>query len=61
MSVFLHNYYMWAVDVLLFLGGNTELGYMLANFLIFVFIQPGLIILFFVLWKKERNKNLRDQ
>tara|TARA_Y100000768_G_C23647326_1_gene526929 strand:- start:116 stop:274 length:159 start_codon:yes stop_codon:yes gene_type:complete len=52
---------MWAVDVLLFLGGNTELGYMLANFLIFVFIQPGLIILFFVLWKKERNKNLRDQ
>ena len=52
---------MWAVDVLLFLGWNTELGYMLANFLIFVFIQPGLIILFFVLWRKERNKNLGDQ
>ena len=61
MSEFLHNYYMWAYDVLLFLGGHTELGYMLANFLIFVFIQPGLIILFFILWRKERNKNLRNR
>jgi len=61
MSEFLHNYYVWAVDVLQLLGANTYLGYMLVNFLIFVFIQPGLIILFFVLWRKERNKNLKSQ
>ena len=61
MSEFLYNYYMWAYGALQLLGANTDLGYMLANFLIFVFIQPGLIILFFVLWRKERNKNLRGQ
>ena len=61
MSEFLYNYYMWAYGALQLLGGNTDLGYMLVNFLIFVFIQPGLIILFFVLWRKERNKNLMSQ
>jgi len=61
MGEFLHNYYDWAYDFLQLLGGYTYLGYMLVNFLIFIFIQPGLIILFFVLWRKERNKNLRGQ
>lgn len=61
MSEFLYNYYMWAYEALRLLGGHTDLGYMLVNFLIFVFIQPGLIILFFVLWRKERNKNLLSQ
>ena len=61
MGEFLHNYYVWAYDVLQLLGGNTYFGYILVNFLIFVFIQPGLIILFFVLWRKEGNKNLKSQ
>ena len=58
MNEFLDNYYTWGKEALYLLGGNTELGYMLVNFLIFVFIQPGLILLFFYLWRKERNKNL---
>ena len=63
MSEFLTQLYNWGYNALQILGGNTELGYMLVNFLIFVFIQPGLIILFFLLWRKERNKNkrLRDE
>ena len=61
MSEFLGDYYMWAYGALQLLGGNTDLGYMLVNFLIFVFIQPGLILLFFVLWRKERNKHLMSK
>ena len=61
MSEFLVAYYMWAYGALQLLGGNTDLGYMLVNFLIFVFIQPGLILLFFVLWRKERNKHLMSK
>ena len=61
MSEFLTQLYNWGYNALQILGGNTELGYMLVNFLIFVFIQPGLIILFFLLWRKERNKNLSEQ
>ena len=61
MSEFLVDYYDWAYGALQLLGGNTELGYMLVNFLIFVFIQPGLVLLFFVLWRKERSKHLRSK
>tara|TARA_B100000242_G_scaffold241224_1_gene181341 strand:+ start:184 stop:369 length:186 start_codon:yes stop_codon:yes gene_type:complete len=61
MGEFLIQLYDGAYNTLQFLGGNTDLGYMLVNFLIFVFIQPGLIILFFFLWRKERNKNLLNQ
>ena len=35
----------------------TGMGYQLANIVIFVFLQPALILLFFVLWRKERNKH----
>ena len=61
MSEFLVDYYDWGYGALQLLGGNTELGYMLVNFLIFVFIQPGLSLLFFVLWRKERSKHLRSK
>jgi len=61
MSEFSGDYYMLAYGALQLLGGNTDLGYMLVNFIIFVFIQPGLTILFFVLWRKERNKHLMSK
>ena len=61
MGEFLIQLYDGAYNTLQLLGGNTDLGYMLVNFLIFVFIQPGLIILFFFPWRKERNKNLLNQ
>ena len=37
--------------------GEFGLGYMVANILIFVIIQPSLILLFFILWRKEKKKN----
>ena len=36
------------------IGDYTGLGYYLANLLIFVVLQPGLILLFFCLWIKEK-------
>ena len=39
------------------IGDFTGIGYELANIVIFVIIQPGLIILFYVLWRKEKKKN----
>jgi len=39
------------------IGEFTGMGYELANIVIFVIAQPALIILFYVLWRKEKNKN----
>jgi hypothetical protein len=38
------------------IGTITGMGYELANIVIFVIVQPALIILFYVLWRKEKNK-----
>jgi len=43
--------------VLVAIGNITGMGYELANIVIFVIIQPGLILLFFILWRIEKNKN----
>ena len=51
------NYYNFAVFILEALGGFTAIGYMIANFVIFVFLQPGLALLFFYLWRKEVKGN----
>ena len=45
------------VYILQVTGTVTGMGYQLANIVIFVFLQPALILLFFVLWRKERNKH----
>ena len=45
------------VYILQVTGNVTGMGYQLANIVIFVFLQPALILLFFVLWRKERNKH----
>jgi hypothetical protein len=52
------------IYILQLLGGSPGefgLGYMIANLLIFVVIQPALIIIFFVLWRAEKKKNNRAQ
>ena len=46
----------WCVNVLEVIGNVTGMGYELANIVIFVILQPALILLFFVLWRKEVNK-----
>jgi len=52
--------FMLCVYVLQVIGGSPGefgFGYYLANLLIFVILQPALILLFFILWRIERNKN----
>ena len=48
------------VYILQVIGGSSGefgFGYYLANIVIFVVIQPGLILLFFLLWRKEKRAN----
>ena len=57
---FITDFFMWCVYILQVIGGvrgEIGFGYYLANIVIFVFLQPALIILFFILWRKEKRKN----
>ena len=47
------------VQILEWIGNITGMGYELANIIIFVIIQPALILLFFYLWRKEKKKNIK--
>jgi|TARA_B110000114_G_C15078751_1_gene393035 hypothetical protein len=38
------------------MGDVTGMGYELANIVIFVILQPALILLFLILWRREKNK-----
>ena len=49
--------FLFCVFVLEVIGEVTGMGYELANIVIFVILQPGLILLFFILWRNQRNKN----
>ena len=54
------NIFMYCVYILQVIGGTPGefgYGYYLANLIIFIVIQPGLILLFFILWRVERRKN----
>ena len=53
----INDFFYWCVYVLEVIGGVTGMGYELANIVIFVILQPALILLLFVLWRKEVNKN----
>ena len=60
---FITNLFMFCVYILQVIGGapgEYGFGYYLANIMIFVIIQPGLILLFFILWTRERRKNLSN-
>ena len=57
---FITDFFMWCVYILQVIGGTPGefgFGYYLANIVIFVFLQPALMILFFILWRKEKRKN----
>jgi hypothetical protein len=52
--------FMLCVYILQVIGGTPGeygFGYYLANIVIFVVLQPALILLFFILWRKEKRKN----
>ena len=51
------QFFNWCVGVLVAIGNITGMDYNLANIVIFVIIQPALILLFFVLWRREKRKN----
>ena len=51
------QFFLWCVWVLEVIGEVTGMGYELANIVIFVILQPGLILLFFILWRNQINKN----
>ena len=53
----INDFFYWCVNVLEIIGNVTGMGYELANIVIFVILQPALILLFFVLWRKEVHKN----
>ena len=56
----INDFFYWCVNVLEVIGNVTGMGYELANIVIFVILQPALILLFFVLWRKEKNKSNRN-
>jgi hypothetical protein len=49
------------VIVLVDLANLIGISYEAINIIIFVFLQPALILLFFILWRKERKKNIINQ
>jgi len=51
------EFFNWCVLILEIIGSFTGLGYEAANILIFVIIQPGLIIFFYLLWRHEKKRN----
>ena len=53
----INQFFNWCVYVLEVVGNVTGMGYELANIVIFVILQPSLILLFFILWRKEVRKN----
>jgi hypothetical protein len=55
---FITDLFMQCVYILQVIGGSTNefgFGYYLANILIFVVLQPSLIVLFLGLWLRERR------
>ena len=55
-----NDFFNWCVRVLEVIGNVTGMGYELTNIVIFVVLQPALILLFFILWRREKKKNSRQ-
>ena len=51
------QFFHWCVWVLEVIGAVTGMGYELANIAIFAILQPGIILLFFILWKRQKKIN----
>ena len=62
MEEFITDLFMRCVYILQVIGGSPGefgYGYYVANVLVFVVLQPSLILLFFMLWKRERRLRRR--
>ena len=54
------QFFLWCVWVLEIIGEVTGMGYELANIVIFVILQPGLILIFFILWRRQKKVNSKN-
>ena len=54
------QFFLWCVRVLEIIGEVTGMGYELANVVIFIILQPGLILLFFILWRRQKKVNSKN-
>ena len=54
----IESFFYACVRLLELIGEFTGLGYHLANILIFVVLQPTLILMFLCLWLKERRNRI---
>jgi len=57
MAELINDFFRWCVEVLVWIGNVTGMGYELANIVIFVILQPLLILIFLILWLRARKKN----
>ena len=57
MTELINDFFRWCVEVLVWIGNVTGMGYELANIVIFVILQPLLILIFLILWLRARKKN----
>ena len=53
------EFFLFCVFVLEVIGEVTGMGYELTNIVIFVILQPTLILLFFILWRFEKKKKIK--
>ena len=53
----INDIFNWCVRVLEIMAVYTGISYELINILIFVILQPLLILIFFYLWRRERHKH----
>ena len=52
----INEFFNWCVLVLETMAEYTGMSYELINILIFVILQPLLILIFFYLWRSEKHK-----
>ena len=52
----INDFFNWCVLVLEIMADITGMSYELINILIFVILQPLLIVIFFYLWRRETKK-----
>ena len=61
MTELINDFFRWCVEVLVWIGNVTGMGYALTNIVLYVVLQPLLILIFLILWLKERKNNVIER
>jgi len=59
--IMIEQLFYFCVRVLEVIGDVTGMGYFLAIIVIFVILHPSITLLFFCLWRKEKQLRLKPQ